>query len=275
MCSTCGCGEPDNVPAIMTPEEAKAMMQDDNLHTHRHTHDHHTHHHHEHDEHHHSHHHHEHSHSKIDIEQDILLQNNLMAQRNRGYFEAKNVFAVNLVSSPGSGKTTLLEKTITDMKDKHNFFVIEGDQQTMNDAERIEKTGASVVQVNTRAGCHLDADMVNKSVKKMEITDNSFVMIENVGNLVCPASFDLGESKRVIIMSITEGDDKPAKYPDMFRSSDLCIINKMDLKPYLEFDLEKAIDFAKRVNPNLEFIQLSAKTGNGLDEWYNWLGKHL
>jgi hydrogenase nickel incorporation protein HypB len=273
MCSTCGCGEPDSSPSIMTPEEAKLMINDEHHHSHSHT----LEHHHHDDNHHHHHHHdeHDHSHSRIDIEQDILLQNNLMAQRNRGYFEAKNVFSVNLVSSPGSGKTTLLEKTITALKDKHNFFVIEGDQQTMNDAERIEKTGASVVQINTRAGCHLDADMVNKSVKKMNITDNSFVMIENVGNLVCPAAFDLGENKRVIIMSITEGEDKPAKYPDMFRSSDLCIINKMDLKPYLEFDLEKAMEFAKRVNPKLEFIKVSAKTGSGLDEWYNWLEKHL
>ncbi len=273
MCSTCGCGDPDNIPSIMTPEEAKAMMKDDMHHDHHnHNHEHtHTneHHHHSHD------HAHSHSHTRIDIEQDILLENNMMAQRNRGYFEAKNVFAVNLVSSPGSGKTTLLEKTITDMKDKHNFFVIEGDQQTMNDAERIEKTGASVVQINTRSGCHLDSDMVNKSLKKMNITDNSFVMIENVGNLVCPASFDLGESKRVIIMSITEGDDKPAKYPDMFRSSDLCIINKMDLKPYLEFDIEKAIEFAKRINPQLEFIKVSAKSGEGLDKWYEWLENNI
>lgn len=256
MCSTCGCGEPDNQPLVMTPEEAKAA------HNHTHEHDHH-------------HHDHSHSHTRIEVEQDIMLNNNLMAQRNRGFFEAKDIFAINFVSSPGSGKTSLLEKTISDMKDEHQFFVVEGDQQTMNDAERIEKTGAPVVQINTRSGCHLDADMVNQAIKKVKIEDKTFVMIENVGNLVCPATFDLGENKRVVIMSITEGEDKPIKYPDMFRSADLCLINKIDLLPYLDYDVKLSIDYAKRVNPNLEFIEISVKTGKGMDEWYNWLKKHM
>lgn len=270
MCSTCGCGEPDNKPTVLTPEEAK---ESEKVHTHNHDHEHdHSHHHNHHDHtHNHEHHHHEHTHGRIEIEQDILMNNNLTAQRNRGYFEAKNSYAINFVSSPGSGKTSLLEKTISDMKKDFGFFVIEGDQQTMNDAERIEKTGVPVVQINTRAGCHLDADMVNQAIKKLNIQDNSFVMIENVGNLVCPATFDLGENKRVVIISTTEGDDKPVKYPDMFRSADLCIINKTDLLPYLDFDVEKSIEYAKRVNPDLEFIQLSVKSGEGLSEWYKWL----
>jgi len=265
MCDSCGCGQPGKEAIILKPGEES--------HHHTHTHDgvEHTHHH----DHDHTHDHgHVHSHDrKLEVEQDVLGRNNLMAERNRGYFEAKDILALNLVSSPGSGKTSLLERTIRDQGQHLTFFIIEGDQQSMNDANRIEGTGAPVVQVNTGEGCHLDADMVNKAVKKLEVEDGAILMIENVGNLVCPAMFDLGESSRVVIMSVTEGEDKPLKYPYMFRSSDLCIINKTDLLPYLDFDLEQARKYAAQVNPKLEFIELSVKTGDGMDKWYDWLRK--
>jgi hydrogenase nickel incorporation protein HypB len=205
------------------------------------------------------------------VETDILSKNNLLAERNRGYFEAKNILALNLVSSPGSGKTSLLEKTIKELSKEIKFYVIEGDQQTMNDANRIDAAGAPVVQINTGNGCHLDSDMVNKAVKNLNVENNSVLMIENVGNLVCPSLFDLGEETRVVIMSATEGDDKPLKYPTMFESSDICIINKTDLLPYVDFDMEKARQYALQVNHHLEFFELSVKTGEGMEKWYEWL----
>ena len=201
----------------------------------------------------------------------MLGKNNLIAERNRGFFEAKNILALNLVSSPGSGKTSLLERTIRETGKELSFFIIEGDQQTMNDANRIAETGAPVVQVNTGEGCHLDAEMVNRAVKKLEVAEKAILMIENVGNLVCPALFDLGEAFRVVIMSTTEGEDKPLKYPYMFRSSNLCIINKTDLLPYVDFDVARAREYARRVNPDLSFIELSVKTGEGIEKWYDWL----
>jgi len=205
------------------------------------------------------------------LEQDVLHKNNLLAERNRGFFEGKNIRAINLVSSPGSGKTTLLERTLTDLKGELPFYIVEGDQQTMNDAERISATGAPVVQVNTGSGCHLDASMVNRALKELDIKDDSILVIENVGNLVCPSMFDLGESTRVVVISVTEGDDKPIKYPDMFRTSDICIINKTDLLPYVDFDVEKAKEYALRVNHHLKFFAVSAKSGQGMDAWYAWL----
>ncbi len=217
---------------------------------------------------------HDHGHSherRLEIERDVLSRNNLLAERNRGYFEAKRILALNLVSSPGSGKTSLLERTLREQGKKLSFFIIEGDQHTMNDANRIKETGAPVVQVNTGEGCHLDAEMVNKAVKKLEVEEGAILMIENVGNLVCPALFDLGESFRVVIMSVTEGEDKPLKYPYMFQSSHLCLINKTDLLPYLDFDLAKARRYAQQVNPDLECIEMSVKTGEGMDLWYDWL----
>jgi hydrogenase nickel incorporation protein HypB len=195
--------------------------------------------------------------------------------KNRGYFEAKNILTLNLVSSPGSGKTSLLERTIKDKNTEHSFYVIEGDQQTMNDANRIEAAGAPAVQVNTGNGCHLEADMILKAVQKLQPKDNSILVIENVGNLVCPSMFDLGESKRVVVISVTEGEDKPLKYPNMFHSSDICIINKTDLLPYVDFDVEKAKAYALQVNHHLEFFELSVKTGEGMDNWYNWLKNQL
>ena len=211
----------------------------------------------------------------MEVEQDILGANDKLAERNRGYFEAKNIFVLNLVSSPGSGKTTLLERTLADLKNEMPISIIEGDQQTFNDANRIQALNIPVVQVNTGQGCHLDSDMIHRAVKELNPQENSLLMIENVGNLVCPALFDLGENKRVVIISVTEGDDKPIKYPDMFLSSDVCIINKTDLLPYVNFDVKKAKDYALRVNHHLEFVEVSATKGDGMDQWYDWLRKNM
>jgi hydrogenase nickel incorporation protein HypB len=294
MCDTCGCGQSE---AIIRKPGEESLAPDGEGHVHEHPHDHspdhphahthdgdhghgHAHDHDHHDEHGHHHGSYDHSHTltddhhhlrKVEIEQDILAKNNLLAERNRGFFEAKNILALNLVSSPGSGKTSLLERTIREKGKELPFFIIEGDQQTMNDSNRIQEAGAPVVQVNTGEGCHLDADMVNRAVKSLGVAENAILMIENVGNLVCPALFDLGEAFRVVIMSTTEGEDKPLKYPYMFRTSDLCIINKTDLLPYLDFDLEKAKDFARQINPELQLIELSVKTGEGMELWYEWL----
>ncbi len=277
MCDTCGCGENGTGYTLAKPgEEHTHVHGDGTVLSHHHDHDHNHDHGHSHNHtHSHSHSHNsgadEHQSKTIAIEQDALSRNNLVAERNRGFFEAKNITAVNLVSSPGSGKTTILETTLTAMKDQDDFVVIEGDQQSMNDANRIEKTGIPVIQVNTGSGCHLDAEMVNRAVKELNPKNDSFLLIENVGNLVCPALFDLGEKSRVVIISVTEGDDKPLKYPDMFYGSRLCIINKTDLLPYVDFDINKTREYALRINPGLQFIELSAKTGEGLDQWINWL----
>ncbi|OYU94667.1 MAG: hydrogenase accessory protein HypB [Bacteroidetes bacterium B1(2017)] len=216
---------------------------------------------------------HSHTHTKkvVDVEKDVLHENNLLAERNRGYFDAKNILALNLVSSPGSGKTTLLERTLTDLKGQLEFAVIEGDQQTTNDADRIHATGTKVTQINTGKGCHLDSHMVMHALQGMKPKANSVLFIENVGNLVCPAMFDLGEKERVVIISVTEGDDKPLKYPDMFFSSTLCIINKTDLLPYVPFDMEKVKANALKINHKLEIIEVSCTNGEGLEQWYNWL----
>jgi len=210
---------------------------------------------------------------QISIEQDILQDNRRRAESNRQLFKAKNIIALNLVSSPGSGKTSLLESTIRELADELSIFVIEGDQQTHNDADRIDKAGAPVIQINTGQGCHLDANMVSEAVQQLQVKENSVLFIENVGNLVCPSLFDLGEQKRVIIISVTEGDDKPLKYPTMFQTSDLCIINKTDLLPYVDFKLDKVKEYALRINPKLTFIDISVKNGKGFEVWFDWLKK--
>lgn len=214
-----------------------------------------------------------HSHGKtvVEVERDILHENNLLAERNRGYFEAKNILALNLVSSPGSGKTSLLERTLRDINKEFTCYVVEGDQQTTRDADRIHATGTKVTQINTGKGCHLDAHMVLHAVQGIKPAANSIFFIENVGNLVCPAMFDLGEQERVVIISVTEGDDKPIKYPDMFHSATICIINKIDLLPYVPFNMEQVKSFARQVNPKLEFIEVSCTSGEGLSTWYDWL----
>jgi len=272
MCVTCGCNSDENEVRIIKVD-GKTVQHS---HTHNHGHEHHDHeHNHNHgNDHDHNHDHHHHV-KEIDLEKEILHKNDLLAERNKGYFEAKNIFAINLVSSPGSGKTSLLERTIADLKNEISFAVIEGDQQTTNDADRIAALEVPVIQINTGKGCHLDSEMIAKAVKELSPKDGSLMMIENVGNLVCPAMFDLGENSRVVIISVTEGEDKPIKYPDMFYGSQICVINKIDLLPYLKFDIEKLKDYAKKVNPNLEFFEVSATSGQGLESWYNFLKKSL
>jgi hydrogenase nickel incorporation protein HypB len=247
-------------------------------HAHEHDHEHPHAHDHDHDHHHgagaHEHPHalaHEAEHRTIRLEQDILAKNHRLAERNRGWFEGREIFAVNLMSSPGAGKTTLLERTIRDLGGEMALSVIEGDQETLRDAERIRAAGGKVVQVNTGTGCHLDAEMLNRALRELEPPLRSVVIIENVGNLVCPALFDLGEGTRVVIMSVTEGEDKPLKYPHMFRAADAMILSKVDLLPHLEFDVERCLEYAHRVNPRLKFFQLSATRGAGLEYWYAWL----
>ncbi len=266
MCVTCGCDSGSNSTFYLQDKNqpgAAARNPSVLSLAHSHSRDHHSH----------EHHGHEHPHQKtiLEVEKDVLSQNNLLGERNRGYFQAKNILALNLVSSPGSGKTTLLERTLEDLKGELEFSVIEGDQQTSNDADRIFATGTKVTQINTGKGCHLDSHMIMHALQGMKPKENSVLFIENVGNLVCPAMFDLGEKERVVIISVTEGDDKPLKYPDMFYSSTLCIINKTDLLPYVPFDMEKVKANAKKVNHRLELIEVSCTSGEGLSQWYNWL----
>lgn len=275
MCGTCGCGSGENGVRILSPLEKNGLHHDhDHHHDHNHDHGHH-HHHHDHDHHHHDHSH-DHHHKKVlEVEQDVLQQNDLMAARNRGYLEAKNIFALNLVSSPGSGKTALLERTLKDLKEEIPFYVIEGDQQTLNDANRIAALEVPVIQINTGKGCHLESDAVYEAIKKLNPRENAVLMIENVGNLVCPSMFNLGEAQRVVIISPTEGVDKPLKYPDMFHTSDICVINKVDLLPYLDVDIEELKQNALRVNPNLKFFEVSATKGEGVEPWYSWLKENI
>ena len=221
-------------------------------------------------------HHHPHHHQArtITLGTEVLARNDALATRNREYLWIRKILALNLVSSPGSGKTTILERTIRDLRGELAMAVIEGDQQTRRDAERISATGAGVVQVNTGAGCHLDSSMVARAIAQLDLQDASLLFIENVGNLVCPAMFDLGEAAKVVIISVTEGEDKPQKYPHMFRAATLCLINKIDLLPYLRFDLTVCRELAAQVNPELEFIELSAVSGEGMGRWYDWLRQH-
>lgn len=207
----------------------------------------------------------------IALEREILGKNDLIAAQNRGWFKGRNILALNLVSSPGSGKTTLLVRTINDLKSELTISVIEGDQETVNDANKIRETGCKVVQINTGTGCHLEAAMVERGYTELDPPLNSIVAIENVGNLVCPALFDLGERAKVAILSVTEGEDKPIKYPHMFRASQVMIITKIDLLPYVQFDVDRCIEYARMVNPDIQVFQLSATTGEGLESWYDWL----
>ncbi|MBE9550133.1 MAG: hydrogenase nickel incorporation protein HypB [Proteobacteria bacterium] len=271
MCTTCGCGE------------GESRVEGKDLHTHEHHHgDGHEHLHdavHSHD---HGHHHYghgpAHSHAPgmsqsrmVQIEQDILSKNNEYADANRLLFANRGILALNLVSSPGSGKTSLLVRTLRDLQDDISLSVIEGDQETSHDAERIRETGATAIQINTGKGCHLDAHQIGHALEQLAPADASVVMIENVGNLVCPAAFDLGEAHKVAILSVTEGEDKPTKYPDMFHAADLLLLNKIDLLPYLDFDIDKCIEYARRVNPGIQVLQVSATTGEGLQDWYQWI----
>ena len=207
----------------------------------------------------------------VRVERDILSKNDAYAAHNRRQFADRGIFALNLVSSPGSGKTTLLVKTIELMRDKVAIAVIEGDQQTSIDAERIRATGVPALQINTGKGCHLDAEKVGLAAGQLGLGDDGVLLIENVGNLVCPAAFDLGEAHKVVVLSVTEGEDKPLKYPDMFHAASLMLLNKIDLLPYLDFDVERCIEYARRVNPDIRVLRLSARTGEGMAEWTDWL----
>ncbi|MDQ3576093.1 MAG: hydrogenase nickel incorporation protein HypB [Actinomycetota bacterium] len=275
MCVTCGCGDSAGVRVRFPGEPVEAHQQP---------------HEHPHEQLQHSHeqdrsHDHDHPHTgtppsqptevetrTIDIEQELLAKNDSLAEQNRGWLAKHGITAINLMSSPGSGKTSLLERTIRDAGTQRTVCVIEGDQETLFDAERIRATGASVIQVNTGAGCHLDADMLRRGIEALDPPDGSLLLIENVGNLVCPALFDLGESGKVVVISVTEGDDKPLKYPHMFAAADLIVVNKIDLLPYVEFDIDRCERDARTLNRGVQFFALSVKTGVGMDPWYEWLG---
>jgi hydrogenase nickel incorporation protein HypB len=254
MCTTCGCPSTDH--------DHDHHHKHDNDHGHSHSHDH------------------KYSHQNdtesgkrttIAIEEDILGKNNRLAGFNRALFKEKGIFVLNLVSSPGSGKTTLLERTLRDLSNKLRFAVIEGDQQTDNDAQRIAATGIPVRQINTGAGCHLDAHMVMHGTDNFDLDSLDLLLIENVGNLVCPAAFDLGEHHKVVVLSVTEGEDKPLKYPQMFHNSTVMLLNKTDLLPHIDFDVEKCKEYARRVNPDIIIFKVSARSGEGMEAWYQWL----
>ena len=268
MCSTCGCGGGDATiegRALLMPRRRTSASVSSNYRLHGH------------------------DHGPLDaahapdmsperilrIEEDILADNDAQASENRARLAAHQLFTLNLVSSPGSGKTTLLVDTIRRWAARTGLAVVEGDQQTANDAERIRAAGAPAIQVNTGKGCHLDARMVNQALDQLAakhlLPQQGLLLIENVGNLVCPAAFDLGEAHKVVILSVTEGEDKPLKYPDMFRAADLLIISKMDLLPYLDFNVDLAIRYARQIRPDLPVICLSTKTGEGCDAWLAWL----
>ena len=276
MCGTCGCSDPANAVTLTDPESGErsrlrqgATAGEAEGHHHDHAHDHHDDHHgHDHDDR-------PHVHGPngevISLEQAVLAKNDRIAQRNRGWFEGRGVLALNLVSSPGAGKTTLLERTIRELAGRVEIAVIEGDQMTANDAERIRAAGARAVQINTGAGCHLEADMVAEAVERLDPRPGSILMIENVGNLVCPAMFDLGERMKVAVISTPEGEDKPLKYPHMFRAAELVIINKIDLAPHVDFDQELCSANIREVNPAAEILALSARSGAGLGAWLDFL----
>jgi hydrogenase nickel incorporation protein HypB len=233
MCGICGCSE--------------------EMHEHEH-HDHHSH-----DEH------------LIHVEQNILAKNQQFALHNKSFLSNKNILAFNIMSSPGSGKTTLLAKTISDLKNELDIAVVVGDQQTNYDAELIKSSGGHAIQINTGKACHLDAHTVGHALEELPLKEKSILFIENIGNLVCPALFDLGEQFKVVILSVTEGDNKPLKYPDMFHCADLILVTKTDLLPYVNFDLDKCMEYARRIKPNIEILTLSTVKGDGLHHWYEWL----
>jgi hydrogenase nickel incorporation protein HypB len=274
MCATCGCSDDSETRLTDLQSGVTIVLNPPHDHHHDHDRDHgngHNSHHHDHD---HSHEGHNHTHQHgtvISLEQEVLARNNRLADRVRGWLAGRDILALNLVSSPGAGKTTLLERTISDLGREIPISVIEGDQQTLNDAQRIQATGCRVVQINTGTACHLDASMMGRALQQLDPPRDSVVMIENVGNLVCPALFDLGERAKVVIVSVTEGDDKPIKYPHMFRASEVMILNKIDLLPYVQFDVERCLDFARKVNPRIHIIELSATRGDRLEDWYGWL----
>jgi hydrogenase nickel incorporation protein HypB len=250
MCVTCGCGqEGDGV---------RVTRLDEHEHSHDHVHGHG----------------HGHAHPAVDtlvLEERVLARNDHLAEHVRAWLAVRRILAVNLMSSPGSGKTSLLERTVARLGHTREVCVIEGDQETTYDAERIQRAGARAVQVNTGAGCHLDAGMVQRALDSLAPADGSLLFVENVGNLVCPALFDVGEHAKVVVVSVTEGDDKPLKYPHMFRAADLVVVNKTDLLPYVDFDVDAFAERARSLNPGVTVLPLSVRTGDGTDHWYTWL----
>jgi hydrogenase nickel incorporation protein HypB len=291
MCVTCGCGDTEGVTLSSADGEHEHVHADGTRHTHTHADG--------------SHHSHAHSHGDavafaqvplrqptqvqshsalavpgrdshtIQLETQILGKNQLLAERNRGWLSGRQILALNLVSSPGAGKTALLERTLNDLKAELKISVVEGDQATSNDAERIRATGVRAVQINTGTGCHLEADMLERALRALNPELASLLLIENVGNLVCPALFDLGERAKVVIFSVTEGEDKPLKYPHMFGAAEVLILSKIDLLPHVRFDPERAIANALTVNPRLTVFRVSTYTGEGMREWYDWLKGEL
>ena len=271
MCSVCGCGQ--GTVQIEGPGQENLEHRHHHVHDHDHAHPH------------------DHAHDPdhtqfhfktvappgsdaprlLRLEQDLLAHNQGFADANRRLFEARGLLALNLVSSPGSGKTSLLARTLEALREEIPLAVIEGDQQTSRDADRLRATGVPAVQVNTGKGCHLDAHMVGHALETLALSEGGVLFIENVGNLVCPAGFDLGEAHKVVVLSVTEGEDKPLKYPNMFAAADLLLLNKTDLLPHLDFDVEQCLDYARRINPDLVVLQLSARTGEGLTAWLDWL----
>ena len=294
MCSTCGCGQGEkgveDISHHHTHEHANGAHSHEHVHDHDHAHEH-SHTHSDGTTHSHSHSHepghahaHEHAHDHpldaaagagatrlLSVERDILARNDAIAAENRRDLQATKTLALNLVSSPGSGKTALLVETLKRIGDKYPVAVIEGDQETTADADRIRATGVPAIQINTGKGCHLDADMVRTAMSRLGTPANGALFIENVGNLVCPAGFDLGEAHKVVIVSVTEGEDKPLKYSGMFAASALMVVTKTDLLPHLDFDVDRLIDNARRINPTIGVLKLSAKTGEGMDRWLHWL----
>ena len=285
MCTICGCGA-SGVEASRASEHdrsafASASQPPHEVHyDHHHGHDHGHDHHHGHD--------HSHAHDRanehpaertssgaakrlVRVEQDILAENDRLAAGNRAFFADRRILALNLMSAPGSGKTTLLVRTLADLRDSFPMAVIEGDQETSFDAERIRATGVPALQINTGKGCHLDARMVGAALPALQPEQGSVVFIENVGNLVCPAAFDLGQAARVVLLSVTEGDDKPLKYANMFAGADLMLVTKVDLLPFVPFDLERCSALARRINPEIEILEVSATSGAGLGSWYDWI----
>jgi hydrogenase nickel incorporation protein HypB len=263
MCATCGCGDGGAVITLAGDDHHHQDHHQDHGHDHQHDHgdgDH------------------QHSHppatETVSLEQKVLAKNDALAEENRKWLAQRKILALNMTSSPGAGKTTLLERTIRQLGPRRPVSVIEGDQETLLDAERIRATGCRVVQVNTGAGCHLDAEMTHRALETLQPESDSLLFIENVGNLVCPALFDLGEWTKVVVISVTEGADKPLKYPHMFAAAGLVVINKIDLLPYVDFDLDVCIGHARSINPSVEVIPLSATTGEGVDAWLAWIDVH-
>lgn len=255
MCATCGCGE-DGAVVTLAGQEASPIRAGRHSHDHGHSHDHP----------------HDHPHTEtISLEQKVLAKNDVLAERNRRRLADRGILAFNVTSSPGAGKTTLLERTIRRFGAQRAVSVIEGDQETLLDADRITAAGARAVQVNTGAGCHLDAEMIDRALHILDPDSGSLLFIENVGNLVCPALFDLGEHSKVVVISVTEGTDKPLKYPHMFAAAGLVIINKIDLLPYVDFDVDLCARHARSVNPQVGILPVSATKGDGMETWYQWI----